>query len=114
MGLPCRAPDGSVRPCVCITSSDRLRRQEGPMRPPFPLSACLSPLALVMAVLATSFLLDPSAQAQSSQPPLPAQSLRPDQTKPLEDKPAQQQHEPTAAEISRNETVASALLRGLH
>lgn len=84
------------------------------MRPPFPLSACLSPLALAMVVLAASFFLDPSAQAQSSQPPLPAQSQRPDQTKPLEDKSAQQPHEPTAVEISRNETVASALLRGLH
>ena len=61
-------------------------------------------------------LANHSAEAQSSQAPFPAQSQRPDETKPLEDKTvqgAQQQHNPTAAEISKNETVGSAFLRGL-
>jgi uncharacterized damage-inducible protein DinB len=80
------------------------------------LAAHLSPLAL--AVLVVCFFAGQSAEAQSSQqPPFPP---RLDQTKPLEDKSvpgASQQNEPprqpTAAEISKKETVASALLRGL-
>jgi len=51
--------------------------------------------------------------AQQSAPPL---SQRPDQAKPLEDKSVQSAppQQPTAAEMSKKETVASALLRGLH
>ena len=84
------------------------------MHPKFALPAYLSPLVLTMVTLAVFALTDQPAEAQSSQPPLPVQSQRPDQTKPLEDKTAPQPHEPTAAEISRNETVASALLRSVH
>ena len=84
------------------------------MRPHRLLSACLSPLALAVVVLVVCCFADKSAEAQSSQPPFPSQSQRPDQTKPLEDKSAQagtEHHEPTAAELSSSETIASALLR---
>ena len=75
-------------------------------------------LALLPAalLLADPYIAATAAEAQSSQPPLPAQSQRPDETKPLEDKGvrgAPQQHEPAAAEMSKKETVASAFLRGL-
>jgi len=81
------------------------------------LAACLLPRALAVVVLVVCAFTGQSTKAQSSQPPFPVQWQRPDQTKPLEDKSVQdtpQQHEPTAAEISKNETVASALLRSLH
>jgi hypothetical protein len=78
------------------------------------LAACLSSAALAAVVLVVCSFADQSAEAQSSQPPFPAQSQRPDETKPLEDKSVQgapQQHEPTAAEMSKKETPSSALLR---
>src|SRR5438067_8908429 len=81
------------------------------------LAARLLPRALAVVVLVVCAFTGQSTKAQSSQPPFPVQWQRPDQTKPLEDKSIQdtpQQHEPTAAEISKNETVASALLRSLH
>ncbi len=84
------------------------------MRPNYPLSACLSLLALAIVMLAAISFANQSADGQSSQPPFRAQSQRPDQTKPLEDKNSPNEHEPTAAEMSQKETVASALLRGLH
>jgi uncharacterized damage-inducible protein DinB len=80
-------------------------------------AACLSSLALAVVALLVCSFADKSAEAQSSQPPFPAQSQRPDQTKTLEDKSVQAappQQEPTAAEMSKKETVASAFLRGLH
>ena len=86
------------------------------MRPNCLLAEYLSPLALAVAALMVCSLADQSAEAQSSQPPLPVQSQRLDQTKPLEDKsvqPASQQQQPTAVEISKKETIASAFLRGL-
>lgn len=87
------------------------------MRPKCFLAACLSPRALAVVALAVCSFANQSAEAQSSQPPFPAQSRRPDQTKPLEDKTVQgapQQHQPTAAEMSKKETVGSAFLRGFH
>ena len=81
------------------------------------LAARLLPRALAVVVLVVCAFTGQSTKAQSSQPPFPVQWQRPDQTKPLEDKSVRdtpQQHEPTAAEISKNETVASALLRSLH
>jgi uncharacterized damage-inducible protein DinB len=85
------------------------------------LTSCLSPL-----VLATSLFTGLSvggnhsqayfSEAQSLQPPFPVLWRRPDLTEPLEDKSipaAPQQHPPTAAEISKKETVGSAFLRGL-
>ena len=85
------------------------------MLPKFLLAAYLSLRALAVAVLAVCSFASPSARAQSSQPPFPAQSQRPDQTKPLEDKAvtAAPQQQPTAAEMSKKENVASAFLRGL-
>ena len=85
------------------------------MRLKFPLAVYFSPLALAVAALAVCSFAGPSAKAQSSQPPFPAQLQRPDQTKPLEDKTvtAAPQQQPTAAEMSKKETVASAFLRGL-
>jgi hypothetical protein len=85
------------------------------MRPSHLLAAYLSPRALaVVALVVVCPFAGQSAEAQSSQPPFPAQSQRPDETKPLEDKSAQgaPQHQPTAAEMSKKETVASAFLRG--
>ena len=75
------------------------------------LSKCL----LSVIVLVVCSFASQSAEAQSSQSLFPPQSQRPDQTKPLDDKSIQAapQHEPTAAEMSKKETVASALLRGL-
>ena len=87
-----------------------------PIRPKCLLAGFLAPRAFALAVLAVCSFAGPSAEAPSSQqPPFPAQSQRPDQTKPLEDKtvtaaPLQQ---PTATEMSKKETVASAFLRGL-
>ena len=78
------------------------------------LAARLLPRALAVAVLTVCSFTGQSAKAQSSQPPFPAQWQRPDQTKPLEDKNVQdtpQQHAPTAAEMSKKETVSSAFLR---
>ncbi len=86
------------------------------MRPKCLLAAYLSPLALAAVVLVVCSLAAKSAEAQSSQPHFPAQSQRPDVTKPLEDKSVQgtpQHPEPTAAEMSKKETVASAFLRGI-
>ena len=76
----------------------------------------LLPLLSATMALAGPFLAAAVVEAQSSQPPFPAQSQRPDETKPLEDKGVQsapQQQGPTAAEMSKKETVASAFLRGL-
>jgi hypothetical protein len=87
------------------------------MRPKCLLAVYHSPLALAVVVLVVCSFADKSADAQSSQPFPPEQSQRPDQTKPLEDKSVQgapQQQEPTAAEMSKKETIASAFLRGLH
>jgi hypothetical protein len=80
-----------------------------------PSAPYLSSRALAVVVLAVCSFAAQSVEAQSSQPPFPAQAQRPDQTKPLEDKSAQAnpQQPPTAAELSKKETVASALLRGL-
>jgi len=86
------------------------------MRPKCQLVAYLSRLALAVVVLVVCSFADKSAEAQSSQPFPPEQSQRPDQTKPLEDRSAHgapQQQEPTAAEMSKKETIASAFLRGL-
>jgi len=86
------------------------------MRPNRLLAAYLSPLALAIVVLVVSSFADKPAEAQSSQAFPPAQSLRPDQTKPLEDRSAQSAppaQQPTAAEMSKKETVASAFLRGI-
>jgi hypothetical protein len=85
------------------------------MRPHRLLAAYVSPLALAVGLLVVCSFAGKSAEAQSSQPPFPAQSQRPDQTKPLEDRSVQSatQHQPTAAEMSKKETVASAFLRGL-
>src|SRR6266568_4108185 len=86
------------------------------MRPDRLLAAYLSPLALAIVVLVVCSFADKSAEAQSSQPFPPAQSQRPDQTKPLEDRSAQSAppaQQPTAAEMSKKETVASAFLRGI-
>ena len=86
------------------------------MRPNRLLAAYLSPLALAIVVLVACSFADKSAEAQSSQPFPPAQSQRPDQTKPLEDRSAQgapPAQQPTAAEMSKKETVASAFLRGI-
>jgi hypothetical protein len=85
------------------------------MHPKCLFAAYLLPRALGVAVLAACPFAGQSAEAQSSQPPFPALWQRPDQTKPLEDKSVQaasQQHEPSAAEMSKKETVASAFLRG--
>jgi hypothetical protein len=76
----------------------------------------LSPLVVFAVLVGGYSLADKSAETQSSQQATPPLSQRPDETKPLEDKSvhvAPQQHEPTAAEISKKETVASAFLRGL-
>src|SRR5260370_1051896 len=84
-----------------------------PIRPKCLLAGFLAPRAFALPVLAVCSFAGPSAEAPSSQqPPFPAQSQRPDQTKPLEDKtvtaaPLQQ---PTATEMSKKETVASASL----
>src|SRR5713226_10629096 len=65
------------------------------MRPNRVLALYVSPLALVAALLAAYFLAaEQRAQAQSAQQ-------------------AEPHREPTAAEISKKETVASAFLRGL-
>ncbi|PYT44743.1 MAG: hypothetical protein DMG47_10235 [Acidobacteria bacterium] len=81
------------------------------------LVAHLSCLAFAVVVLAVCSFTGQFTAAQSSQqPPFPALSARLDLTKPLEDRSAEsafQQQQPTAAEMSRKETVASALLRGL-
>src|SRR4029077_21015021 len=92
-------------------------RRRLPMRPNRLLTAYLSSLGVAVVALLVCSFADKSAEAQSSPPPFPAQSQRPDMTKPLEDKSVQAappQQEPTAAEMSKKETVASAFLRGLH
>ncbi len=85
------------------------------MRLKISLAVHFSPLALAVAALTVCSFAGQSAKAQSSQTPFPAQSQRPDQTKPLEDKSVQPapQKQPSAAEMSKKETVASAFLRGL-
>ena len=77
------------------------------------LAAYLFLRALAVAALVGCSLAGPSTEAQSSQPPLPPQSQQPDQTKPLEDKSVQSnpQQQPSAAEISKKETVAAPFLR---
>ena len=75
-----------------------------------------SPLVLAVVLLDGYSIAQKSAEAQSSQQAAPPLSQRPDVTKPLEDESVQsapQQHEPSAAEMSKKETVASAFLRGL-
>jgi uncharacterized damage-inducible protein DinB len=89
------------------------------MRPKCLLARYFALCAFAVVVIVVCSFAGPSAEAQSSQqPPFPAQSQRPDQTKPLEDKsvqgaPQQKEppHQPTAAEMSKNETVASPFLR---
>jgi len=85
------------------------------MRLKLPLAAYFSPLTLAISLLVACSFAGQPAKAQSSQPPFAVQSQRPDQTKPLEDKsvPAAPPQQATAAEMSKKETVASALLRGL-
>jgi uncharacterized damage-inducible protein DinB len=76
----------------------------------------LSPLVVFAVLLGGFSIAEKSAETQSSQQAAPPLSQSPDETKPLEDKSAQgapPPHEPTAAEMSKKETVASALLRGL-
>jgi hypothetical protein len=83
--------------------------------PSYKLSAhYLLPMLSATLVLAGPSFAGNLAEAQSSQPPFPAQSQRPDETKPLEDKSVQAApQQPAAAEMSKKETVASAFLRGL-
>jgi hypothetical protein len=80
-----------------------------------PLAPYFSSRPLAIVVLVVCSFAGQSVKAQSSQPPFPAQAQRPDQTKPLEDKSVQSnpQQQPTASELSKKETVSSALLRGL-
>jgi DinB superfamily len=68
----------------------------------------LLPLLAATSVFAGPSIATTCAETQSSQ-------QRPDETKPLEDKSVQAapQQQPTAAEMSKKETVASAFLRGL-
>jgi hypothetical protein len=89
-------------------------------------SLCLSPMVLVSSVFTGLSVGGNHSQpyfseAQSLQPPFPLrislskalEQPRPDETSPLQDKQAATpQHQPTAAEISKKETVASAFLRG--
>jgi len=86
-----------------------------PIRPKCLLAGFLALRAFAVVVIVVCSFAGQSAGAQSSQPPFPAHSQRPDQTKPLEDKTvtAAPQQQPTAAEMSKKETVASAFLRGL-
>ena len=86
------------------------------MRPPRLLALYLSSLVLAAILLGAISIAQKSAEAQSSQQAAPPLSQPPDLTKPLEDKSVQGaplQHEPSAAEMSKEETVASAFLRGL-
>jgi hypothetical protein len=77
------------------------------MRPKCLLAGYLALCAFAVVVIVVCSFAGPSAEAQSSQqPPFPAQSQRPDQAKPLEDKsvqsaPQQKEspHQPTAAEL---------------
>jgi hypothetical protein len=80
------------------------------------LALYFSPLVLAAVLLGATSIASKSAAAQSSQQAAPPLSQRPDVTKPLEDKSVQGaplQHEPSAAEMSKKETVASAFLRDL-
>jgi len=75
----------------------------------------VAPLVLAALVPARLSFAEKFPEAQSTQQAAPPLSQRPDVTKPLEDKSVQgapQQHEPTAAEMSKKETVSSAFLRG--
>jgi DinB family protein len=86
------------------------------MRPTRLLALYLSSLVLAAILLGATSIARKSAAAQSSQQAAPPLSQPPDLTKPLEDKSVQGaplQHEPSAAEMSKEETVASAFLRGL-
>jgi hypothetical protein len=86
------------------------------MHPTRLLALYLPPLVLAAVLLGATSIAQKSAEAQSSQQAAPPLSQRPDVTKPLEDKSVQgapQHHEPSAAEMSKKETVASAFLRGL-
>jgi hypothetical protein len=86
------------------------------MRPKYKLALCLPPLALAASALAGLSFAEKFPEAQSAQQGAPPLSDRPDVTKPLDDMSVQgapQQQEPTAAEMSKKETVASAFLRGL-
>jgi uncharacterized damage-inducible protein DinB len=106
--------------------SDKLSQKEPPMRSHHLLALCLSPLVLATSLFTGLSIGGNESQAgfleaQSLQPPFPSrislskalQQSRPDETPPLQDKQAATaQHEPTAAEISKKETVAAAFLRG--
>ncbi|HEX7696243.1 MAG TPA: hypothetical protein VF394_02555, partial [Candidatus Acidoferrum sp.] len=86
------------------------------MYPSRRLALYFSPLVLAAVLLGATSIARKSAAAQSSQQAAPPLSQRPDVTKPLEDKSVQGaplQHEPSAAEMSKKETVASAFLRDL-
>jgi DinB superfamily len=86
------------------------------MHPTRLLALSHSPLVLAAVLLGATAIARKSAEAQSAQQAAPPLSQRPDVTKPLEDKSVQgapEQHEPSAAEMSKKETVASAFLRGL-
>src|SRR5229473_7941784 len=85
------------------------------MQTKYKLALYLSPLALAALLLVGLSFAKKFPEAQSAQQAAPPLSQRPDVTKPLEDKSvpgAPKQHEPTAAELSKKETVASAFLRG--
>ncbi len=85
------------------------------MQPKYKLALYLSPLVLAALLLAGLSFAEKFPEAQSAQQAAPPLSQRPDVTKPLEDKSvpgATQQQEPTAAGLSKKETVASAFLRG--
>jgi hypothetical protein len=69
----------------------------------------VSPLAMAALEFAGLSFAGKFPQAQSAQQAAPPLLQRPDQTKPLDDRSIQQ--ETTAAELSKKETVASALLR---
>ena len=64
------------------------------MRPNYRIALCLSPLVFAASLLAPSSVTSKIPEIQSSQQAAPPQA-------------------PTAAEMSKKETVASALLRGL-
>jgi uncharacterized damage-inducible protein DinB len=84
------------------------------MRPQCWCAACLSTLAFAVVVLVACFFPGKPAEAQSSQQAPPAQWQQPDETKPLEDQSVQgapEQREPSAAELSRDETPGKAMMR---
>ena len=74
----------------------------------------VSPLVMAALVFAGLSFAEEFPQAQFAQQAAPPLLQRPDQTKRLDDRSVQAapQQEPTAAELSKKETVASAFLRG--